>query len=864
LQDERYNSLDETLRTSIKPLLQELVATHKKLTTALLGKHTISRHANHRTTNDHANNAQNSHTDLLDVEKKSNLALLDALKFPTMSHRHVEIAEAHQGTFSWIFAEPRSVDSGSGNRARPWSSYVQWLLEGSGIYWINGKAGSGKSTLMRYISGHPHTRQSLSHWSPNADLQVASFYFWNSGTSLLRKQAGLLRSLLYGILHRRSDLIRPVFAPEWESISSAAANKSLRIPEIEFSLPRLEEAFISLSDLASEELRFCFFVDGLDEYDGDPEMLIKIFTIISKSPFVKVCLSSRPWLVFDEAFEGCPNLRLQDLTWSDIRHYVDDKLDTNLRMETLKKSNAAAASFLVRTIVNKANGVFLWVYIVTRSVLEGLRNHDSIADLQRRLDMLPSDLDALYNHIIRHMNPLYIEQASRIFQIYGAFMGINYSPTILELELAVTANYSSAMAHPSRMTQLEIEDRCQRMAVHLKSRCEGLLEIHDFHDRHWESVADTASIGDTSLSPKEVSDDLSCNEQETDVEKRLKINSKVSYLHRTVKDFLETDVHRSRFHQSISLDKGFDPNLPVLMSYVLNLKRSLRTINFSMAADENNRIKNTTRELIIIVQKIDGKNDQYADLLHEFFEQTCHWWANPSSHLRFAAPPYAQWRAEFFSLATWSGLWKYIDKSLGTIEDSLRSSIATCLLLYALGLDRPHPHQAMSTYFYHALEMRRTEPKMVRVILEHHGDPNGLYEVDHTIWQCFLHQIVKEMTPPPSNHQLATYFRFLEALLQHSAAPAPCDERSKCPVYRTFDLSLSLESVIDRVFSLKFPAEADSLYATMRGKGSKRSRKHRSESPDIEGSKRRRRSGINPTKSNARGSARSSDRRRVS
>ena len=125
-------------------------------------------------------------------------------------------------------------------------------------------------------------------------------------------------------------------------------------------------------------------------------------------------------------------------------------------MEALKKSDPVGASSLVKTIVNKTNGVFLWESIVTRFLLEELRNHDSVFDLQKRLDMLPPGLDALYSHMISHINPLYIEQASRIFQIYDAFMRVNYRPTVLELELVVIADYPSAMAPQSRMTQLEI------------------------------------------------------------------------------------------------------------------------------------------------------------------------------------------------------------------------------------------------------------------------------------------------------------------------------------------------------------------------------------------------------------------------
>jgi hypothetical protein len=150
-----------------------------------------------------------------------------------------------------------------------------------------------------------------------------------------------------------------------------------------FTTKRLEEAFITLSELASADLKLCFFVDGLDEYDGDPETLIKLFTTISESPHIKICLPSRPLLIFQEAFKGCCGLQLQDLTRNDIRLYEFDKLQTNSQMELLKQSDPVSAELLVETIIDHSNGVFLWVSIVTRSLLIGLRNHDSISDLQR-------------------------------------------------------------------------------------------------------------------------------------------------------------------------------------------------------------------------------------------------------------------------------------------------------------------------------------------------------------------------------------------------------------------------------------------------------------------------------------------------
>jgi hypothetical protein len=55
-------------------------------------------------------------------------------------------------------------------------------------------------------------------------------------------------------------------------------------------------------------------VDGLDEYEGDHGEMAELIRMLAKSSNVKICVSSRPYLVFDDALQDCPGLRLQDLT----------------------------------------------------------------------------------------------------------------------------------------------------------------------------------------------------------------------------------------------------------------------------------------------------------------------------------------------------------------------------------------------------------------------------------------------------------------------------------------------------------------------------------------------------------------------
>ncbi|KAF8855734.1 hypothetical protein BDZ45DRAFT_746174 [Acephala macrosclerotiorum] len=182
----------------------------------------------------------------IDGEKRRNqvdLAFLESLRFPEMNHRYERFAKAHEQTFLWAFR--------------------------NGIYWIQGKAASGKSTLMLFIQQNDLTQRNLELWSGHLELVVAAFFFWNSGVPEESSQRGLLRSLLFNLLQKRRNFISQVFPEEWDNKSELAAH-DLAISTISWSLAQLQRAFARLIAHASQKLRMSFFVDGLDEYDGDP------------------------------------------------------------------------------------------------------------------------------------------------------------------------------------------------------------------------------------------------------------------------------------------------------------------------------------------------------------------------------------------------------------------------------------------------------------------------------------------------------------------------------------------------------------------------------------------------------------------
>lgn len=404
------------------------------------------------------------------------LALLESLRFPEMNHRSERVAEAHKETFTWAFRNPKSSE-------KPWDNFVEWLSKGNGIYWIQGKAASGKSTLMRFIQQNDLTRRNLELWSGHSELVAAAFFFWNSGVPEERSQRGLLRSLLFNLLQNRRTLISQIFPDEWENKSELAAH-DLAIGTINWSLAQLKKAFARLIACASQKLKMCFFVDGLDEYEGDPGEITQYFKDISMvSEHAKFCLSSRPWPIFQDIFQDAPGLRLQDMTYDDIRLYVEDNLERNRNMQVLLDDDPRGSSELIGELVNKADGVFLWVVLVVKSLITGLRNGDTIVHLSRKLKAIPSDIEDLYDHMLKSIHPLDLEEASQIFQIFrksGNDLGLATLQRALhalqhfDYQTVISMEFETVQTSDSDFTKGVAN--LKRMNARLNSRCKGLLE----------------------------------------------------------------------------------------------------------------------------------------------------------------------------------------------------------------------------------------------------------------------------------------------------------------------------------------------------------------------------------------------------
>ncbi|KAH6886943.1 hypothetical protein B0T10DRAFT_575348 [Thelonectria olida] len=255
---------------------------------------------------------------------------LARLQYLDMDDRDLAIQEAHEKTFQWIFDD-------SQHQATRWSSLTDWLESNQQLYWITGKAGAGKSTLMKFLTCRgpveqlepgknrtmPHVAAKenrctkyLEKWAGDKPLIVASFYFWAAGSAAQKSQTGLFRTLLFQL----------------PKLALKPFHLHLHGDGRKFSERELRRMFNRAVVHLSLENKVVLFVDGLDEFDGDLEPLLSIMKSVVSESSVKLCVASRPWVEFQEALKDEPSLRLENLTYFDIKRYVEAKfnVDRNL------------------------------------------------------------------------------------------------------------------------------------------------------------------------------------------------------------------------------------------------------------------------------------------------------------------------------------------------------------------------------------------------------------------------------------------------------------------------------------------------------------------------------------------------------
>lgn len=252
---------------------------------------------------------------------------------------------------------------------------------------------------------------------------------------------------------------------------------------------------------------------------------------LSASRHIKICLSSRPWNVFEEAFESMPKIYIHDLTRNDIRNYAASRLQEHPKWADICASTPFGGEWFVEEIAERCSGVFLWVFLVTNLLRQGMTNRDRFPDLRRRLESIPRELGDFFRQILDSVEPLYHAKMATMLHIALAAKEplhmVIYDYHDLEHDDEDYWQQSPMLP----FTEREFDEIHCRMAYHLNSRTRGLLELQSFQ---------------------------------------------VNFLHRTVKDYLSTQPLSGILKQKLPeySSRKFIPELSILRAYAAWVKRA--------------------------------------------------------------------------------------------------------------------------------------------------------------------------------------------------------------------------------------------------------------------------------------------------
>ncbi|KAJ2907309.1 hypothetical protein MKZ38_003165 [Zalerion maritima] len=425
------------------------------------------------------NIAQASRESIEAIQRQN--TILAAVRFEGMDERFSDIDIAHQETFEWILNE--EPDPRSPNQTPVSTRFMDWLKTGGGIFHISGKAGSGKSTLMKFLCNHAKTKRLLEEWAGPRQSVISHFFFWKPGTSRQRSIQGLIRSILYKILIQIPEAISDILDLEW---MEAKYTQSLFINDSR--LMTIFEKFISGLRTRSH-YDYIFFIDGLDEVDSNKRALVEMLRRWAGSVTnnVKLVVSSREENIFTDSFLESQRIRIHDLTRSDMSRLVWDTLISHPRFkETIQGDEQR--QHLAEAIVRLSGGIFLWVVLVLRAVMEGLDNGDSASRLEKKVAAMPRGLEPIFNQIYESVNSVdrnlvNLHLSFRLQSPRGcSLLRHSFLPDLVD---------DSSFARRSPINHFDLKasggessvsqslgDRIDLGKRRLNGMCKGLLEIH--------------------------------------------------------------------------------------------------------------------------------------------------------------------------------------------------------------------------------------------------------------------------------------------------------------------------------------------------------------------------------------------------
>lgn len=294
--------------------------------------------------------------------------LLESLNFAQIDARKTTIRAAHAKTYRWLLRT---------------ATYRNWLdssklSESHGFLWMRGKAGAGKSTLMKFLCSASKKSDKPGH------ALTASFFFNARGDYLEKSIAGMYRSLLMQLLKGFSDL--QTILDDTDVIPQGQQD----CPDLNVLKEIFERAAMALGPRS-----LTCFIDALDECDEqEVRDMVQFFEDLAETTTtdgikLRICFSSRPYPYISIRKGILFTLEDEPGHAEDLAQYVKSKLTID---------DPLILADLQTEILGKASGIFLWIVLAVDIL--NRENDDGGLALRTKLAKIPARLSDLFKRML--------------------------------------------------------------------------------------------------------------------------------------------------------------------------------------------------------------------------------------------------------------------------------------------------------------------------------------------------------------------------------------------------------------------------------------------------------------------------------
>ncbi|KAH6649519.1 hypothetical protein F5144DRAFT_635127, partial [Chaetomium tenue] len=404
--------------------------------------------------------------------------LLRLLSFPEMHARESKVESAYKATYDWIQSS---------------KEYQEWKSSRDGKLLIKGKAGCGKSTMMRHLIQKEKSRE-------NGNSGVVCGFFFNArGAAMEKSLEAMFRTLLHQLLQQDPILYRRL--EPFHSDMKVVMNTQVRV--VDWTRETLMQMFEIT--VQSPGLTGLIYIDALDEGEGFlPSFIFQFLEsqlLESHEVSLRICLSSRPSNFINH--RKWTTIDLGESNSVDIKAYALTELSKTAE-SCPGMGYESIVPKIAENILLKAQGVFLWVKLVVKELLAAMNDYEPAGTIYDILSATPADLWELFLSCLQKVKEDDRLEAIRILQI----VLVAARPLTIEELMEIMAVASVVTPLGSKPDAQDAVRTREQMKIRVFNLCRGLVEVAET-DRNFD-------IG-------------------------IHLTTEVQFMHQSVKDFLRGD-----------------------------------------------------------------------------------------------------------------------------------------------------------------------------------------------------------------------------------------------------------------------------------------------------------------------------------